>query len=804
MSEALTEEQQTIIHHPLGSHARVLAIAGSGKTTTMVHRVQHLVEELHQDPARVRVLMFNRLAREEFERKLAKQVPDLNRRPKVLTFHALAFGLRMDAEKQGLFPHSMKLWTGDLEELALWCMNRAIDSLVQEGAIPDLIDPKVALDTVGLWKASLIPPERAGHRTNPDLPLVYRRFEELRVREQALTFDDFIPEAFKIMDSHPEFRRRWTDRLDHLIVDEYQDVNYGQQQLIRLLAGNKADVMVVGDDDQTIYEWRAARPRYILEEFKRDFTNKAVADYPLSHSFRFGPLVAQTAYNVITTNEVRAPKSLVAHEVEKQTDVKLLMEESEQASQVDLAMASEVEILVRKGRVAPTQIAVLGRSFIQFEGLQAVFLQHKIPFRVLGQAAFFERDENRTLIDYFRLAFAYSKAPRALKPWRAAPAAEEMEDSAQSRSYGSYGRRTQADSPSAEGVRTVLAVANTPSRRLLRSALRSAIEKGDQAGQSLERIFARLLSPDESPFPSDRREAVQELDDLFRRIGERSSAGKWQAGEALDWLMETVDYERHYTHLYGSGVASVERIASLHNFVRFARDTGLAITNFIDYLSTLQPSQGKPNEQLITMTSIHRTKGLEYDYVFIPNCVEGYMPMHAYDDCGIYDTKGIVPESPASPPIESERRLFYVGLTRAKKQVYIGTHLPPTGGMQGASSVPLPSRFLEEMQLEPSRALVGTIQQAVGRSKPEDAWRTAITKTGIRRELAEKVIKHYGGLLSSEIRTWVCRIKDSLPDEPFRYSQAYPDLTRTQGPASTQEVSPDEWEDPWAGLGTTL
>ena len=103
-----------------------------------------------------------------------------------------------------------------------------------------------------------------------------------------------------------------------------------------------------------------------------------------------------------------------------------------------------------------------------------------------------------------------------------APAAEEMEDSAQSRSYGSYGRRTHADSPSAEGVRTALAVANTPSRRLLRSALRSAIEKGDQAGQSFERIFARLLSPDESPFPADRREAVQELDDLFHRIGERN------------------------------------------------------------------------------------------------------------------------------------------------------------------------------------------------------------------------------------------------------------------------------------------
>ena len=136
MSEALTEEQQTIIHHPLGRHARVLAIAGSGKTTTMVRRVQYLVEELHQDPARMRVLMFNRLAREDFERKLAKQVPDLNRRPKVLTFHALAFVLRLDADKRGLFPHNMKLWTGDMEELALWCMNHAVDFLIQEGRSP--------------------------------------------------------------------------------------------------------------------------------------------------------------------------------------------------------------------------------------------------------------------------------------------------------------------------------------------------------------------------------------------------------------------------------------------------------------------------------------------------------------------------------------------------------------------------------------------------------------------------------------------------------------------------------------------
>jgi DNA helicase-2/ATP-dependent DNA helicase PcrA len=297
----LTSEQRAIIHHPLGNHARVLAVAGSGKTTTMVHRVRHLVMDLNQDVRRIRVVMFNRLAREDFERKLAEEIFEVGKRPKVLTFHALAFRMRLDAQKQGLIPRNIELWTGDKEELVLICMHRVIDSLLKEGIIEDDVDPYDALDAIGLWKASLIPPERAGHRTNPDLPLVYRRFKEFREKKRALTFDDFVPKALELVEASAVFRRRWTNRLDYLIVDEYQDINYGQQQLVRLLAGSRADVMVVGDDDQTIYEWRAARPHYILQGFKKDFSNKPVLDYKLSHSFRFGPLAAQAAYNTISS-----------------------------------------------------------------------------------------------------------------------------------------------------------------------------------------------------------------------------------------------------------------------------------------------------------------------------------------------------------------------------------------------------------------------------------------------------------------------------------------------------------------------
>jgi len=336
MNYALTPEQEAIIHHPLGKHARVLAVAGSGKTTTMVHRVCHLVMDLNQDPRRIRVVMFNRLARKDFEKKLASVIFEVGKRPKVLTFHALAYRMRSGAEKQGLLPRYTELWVGDKEELALICMHRAIDSLLKDGIIEEDIDAKDALDAVGLWKASLIPPERAGHRTNPDMPDVYRRFEEFREGRRALTFDDFVPKALELMERNPAFRQRFTNRVDHLIVDEYQDVNYGQQQLIRLLAGKRADVMVVGDDDQTIYEWRAARPHYILRGFKDDFASKPVVDYNLSHSFRFGPLVAQAAYNAITFNQQRESKPLVSHNVHQDTGITILTWTSQNQEGFDL------------------------------------------------------------------------------------------------------------------------------------------------------------------------------------------------------------------------------------------------------------------------------------------------------------------------------------------------------------------------------------------------------------------------------------------------------------------------------------
>lgn len=283
----LTPEQVQVVHHPLGSHALVLAVAGSGKSTTMAHRIKHLVQECDVRPNTIQVLMFNALARKQFTAHLDKISLNQTQQPTVHTFHSFSFHVINRMVKNGYLPPNTQFWLGDKTELIWLTVKRAITHLEKTKRIPrDAVDPEEALNTIGLWKGSLIPPERAGSFASPYFPLVFAEFEKLRLSAFALTFSDFIPLAIDILQNDSYAYQKWCNDLEHVIVDEYQDINYGQQKLIELLAGDQAHVMVVGDDDQTIYEWRGARPNYIIQDFAKVFDNKRVLAYRLSRSFR--------------------------------------------------------------------------------------------------------------------------------------------------------------------------------------------------------------------------------------------------------------------------------------------------------------------------------------------------------------------------------------------------------------------------------------------------------------------------------------------------------------------------------------
>jgi DNA helicase-2/ATP-dependent DNA helicase PcrA len=358
MNSKLTAEQDAVVRHPLEAHARVLAVAGAGKTTTMVHRVKYLVERFTILPSAICILMFNRRARIQFKEKLNALLPS-ERQPQVHTFHSYSYSLISEAVARGYLANIQNAWVGDKEELTRIHIHSAITNLVRRKEIPpDSIDPDDAVECIGLWKNSLIPPDRAGHSTSQLLPRVYQEFERIRIEKNALTYDDFVPLAVGILEAEPAISHQVINSFDAIIVDEYQDVNFGQQRLIELIAGQRADIMVVGDDDQTIYEWRGARPRYIIGEFNRVFGNKPNLDYKLSRSFRFGPIIAQAAQNVISFNSERVTKPLIAHAGGREAAIYVVNNTSEQPTDVNKELAAQVVALVRETRDAQNIIVL--------------------------------------------------------------------------------------------------------------------------------------------------------------------------------------------------------------------------------------------------------------------------------------------------------------------------------------------------------------------------------------------------------------------------------------------------------------
>jgi DNA helicase-2/ATP-dependent DNA helicase PcrA len=611
----------------------------------MAHRIRHLVQDSHVRPNTIQVLMFNSLARKQFTSHLNKVGLPENLQPNVHTFHSFCFHLINQSIKGGLLPASMQYWLADKTELIWLTVKRSITNLEKSKRFqPETIDPEEALSAISLWKGALIPPERAGSYTSPYLPLIYREFENLRLSENALTFDDFIPVAIRLLEENSTVRRRYCQDVQHVIVDEYQDINYGQQRLIELLAGTQADVMVVGDDDQTIYEWRGARPNYILHDFAKSFNSKPVKDYRLSRSFRFGPLIAQCAANVIACNGTRVEKPLIAFQSAKHGYVHIAQGDYGATKE----LADEITTLIQKDSVSPTEIIVLARMFAQLDNLEAEFLTRRIPYRVDGQEPFFKRQEIKALLDYLRLAVNYRKPLTDLSSnW-------------------------------------LLNIANKPSRMLSRSILSKLVSTAKYRRMTMQQTLDWTVDDTHLGLSGWQIDKLADLGGFLEELEIKSQGDEIQAGELLEWMVSNLDYLSYFQNYYGQGEHADEKKFAVINFIRYVTQLHVSPQSLLNHLEKLDTTQGKPEAELIIFTTIFRTKGLEYDYVIIPQCDDNMMPYLKGERTTIYDTAGIVKEQEMSSKEESERRLFYVALTRARKGVLI-------------SASNNPSRFLAEI-----------------------------------------------------------------------------------------------------------
>ncbi|TVR00657.1 MAG: ATP-dependent helicase, partial [Desulfovibrionales bacterium] len=408
-------------------------------------------------------------------------------------------------------------------------------------------------------------------------------------------------------------------------------------------------------------------------------------------------------------NVSRIEKPLIAHAVERGADIHVFKATSWQQTDPHLSLAEQVKALVRETN-DPSQIIVLGRTYAQLNELEAVFLSQKIPYRVVGRKPFFERREIQVLLDYVRLAMRLEE-----------PVARQTQN-------------------------LLLSVANTPNRKIGRDALTRALASAYQRQESTKDALKFLAESPMSPLGKTQCKSVTDLLQSLERIRAVLKMGNQHeqtAGVFLDGLVKMLNYLKHFDDYYGQGEHSEERKQAVLTFCRFADKSNMGIHALMQVVNKLDTTQGAPEEHQIVMTSVFRTKGLEYDYVIIPNCINDFMPCQLGSDNKTYDKAGLVKVPVASAHIESERRLFYVALTRARKAVFIGATSIP-GPPRGRESPPVASCFLDEMALEPTREVMNALQAcAAGKPGAETVMLAALKKIHGVRNVAVNLATHY-------------------------------------------------------------
>ena len=394
----LTDEQRAVIEHAAG-HARVAAVAGAGKTTTLVARVLHLLER-GVPASRILVLMFNRSAREDFQRRLIEMAPAGQRLPDVRTFHSLGHRLTASLTRWGaLAPRRLVAADWQVERL----LRQATLDVLENTDRREIALEADTLETLahfcGLVKAEMLPAATLLERLDLDegsehFADAFERLEGLLAEHGLMTYSDLLYRPLRALEADSGLVRRVQGFLDQAIIDEYQDINQAQLRLLALLAGRDAAVMAVGDANQCIYEWRGAHPDTMHEHFTATFGE--ATDYPLSTTFRHGHALALLANHAIASNRRRPDQLCLAAPGNPHTELAV--------AQGRGALLEELARWQRAGRVL-NDACLLVRSWALSVPVQLQLLQAGIPFRLSREDRFvFRLPLVQALAGYLRLA----------------------------------------------------------------------------------------------------------------------------------------------------------------------------------------------------------------------------------------------------------------------------------------------------------------------------------------------------------------------------------------------------------------
>jgi len=628
---ALSDEQMSIVHHPADFHALVLAVAGSGKSTTMAERIAYLIEALRVDPRHLIAVMFNRGASLELAEKLEGRLGKRNA-PLSCTYHRLGTLTLKGLEKGGFAP----AWEFEASPIraSYFASNVIEDACHRYGFKYPRLVAEVFLGFIDRVKGDLLTPEKVWLNGEWDnkyewFVQMYPVYERARTKRQKRFFSDLIYDPVMIMQKDEKAAKAIADRYKHIIVDEYQDICESQQALLRFVAGKLARVMVVGDDDQTIYSWRGAKPSYILRDFERDFPGAHV--YKLTRTWRYGHALSCAANYVITGNTDRASKLCISGDHAPHTDIAIEWEATDGTTLLKIIN----KWLDGGGKI--TDIAVLVRTYSKSAFSQFALLKEGVPFRLEGgeNVSVLENQWVVCLLGWLSLA----AGRLAERPYAGEPDNGSV-----------YELRRVLDMPA-------LGLSREGSFALCKTVLSMPIQMDG---------FAHFVRSGLTNQEGNLSEKIYQRGKLWKKVRSLAGVAEVSTFDLLEQLVLALNIERSIYKAASSQEAGDDQWALVVAFMAYveANSQGRTLKQFLDHISDLRTfsDRAKASTEALHMTSVHRSKGLEWPCVIMIGLSQGGFPLKP---------KQKLDDDRMAQHLEDERRLFYVAMTRAKKMLYM-------------------------------------------------------------------------------------------------------------------------------------
>ena len=638
----LNEAQRAAVVYNDGP-ALVIAGAGSGKTRVLVYKLLYLLDSGYH-PAGLLALTFTNKAAREMQARISQHVGSVARQIHMGTFHSI-FGkiLRQHAQLLG--------YTSDFSIYNTNDSRSRIKAIIKQLGLDDkTYKPNVVHNRISSAKNRLITASAYASYSDfikydaksglPKLYEIYLHYESELKRANAMDFDDLLLQINILFRQHSDVLKLWQERIDYLLIDEYQDTNFAQYMIARQLMQDKGAIFVVGDDAQSIYSFRGANLDNILS-FEKTFPTART--FKLERNYRSTQTIVKAAGQIIANNEYQIPKEVFS---EESIGEPITVHEALTGDLEALWVADEVQRLHHQGN-AYSSVAVLYRTNAQSRTLEQVFRRVGLPFRIYGGRSFFDHKEIMDVIAYFRVLV------------------NELDEEALLRIIN-YPKRSIGDT-TIQRVRQAASQQGLPVMHILRDPLGYGVEVNKPTAARLQ-AFAALLD--------DLRTYNQQEGDLYA-IAERVIN---ETGILTDLKSDTTS----------EGKARVENIQELlggiDEYIHAALEVGQAPTLGV-YLSeiALMTDQDKEGEEgdSITLMTVHSAKGLEFPHVFIVGMEEDLFPSMM---------------SNVGKELEEERRLFYVALTRAEKTCHIG--YARERFRNGRTEFSRPSRFVRELPKE--------------------------------------------------------------------------------------------------------